>query len=89
VGGLTAVLVGLAPRLSGLAWVLVTWVVLSGLFGPLLRLPGWVARLSPVGWVPRVPAEQLDVVPLAGLVLVAAALVGVALAGYRRRDVLT
>jgi ABC-2 type transport system permease protein len=89
VGGLTAVLVGLAPRLSGLAWVLVTWVVLSGLFGPLLRLPGWVARLSPVGWVPRVPAEQLDVVPLAGLVLVAAALVGVALAGYRRRDVPT
>jgi putative exporter of polyketide antibiotics len=29
VAGLTAVLVGLVPRLSALAWVLVTWAVLS------------------------------------------------------------
>jgi polyether ionophore transport system permease protein len=85
--GVTALLVGLVPRRSAAAWVLVSWAVLSGLFGPLLRLPGWVARLSPFGWTPGIPAEHLDVVPLAGLLLVAVVLGGAALTAFRRRDV--
>ena len=44
-------------------------------------------KLSPFGWVPRVPAEDLDVVPLVGLLLVAVALITVGLVAFRRRDV--
>lgn len=87
VAGVAAVLVAVAPRLSGLAWLLVCWALLAGMFGPLLRLPDWALRLSPFGWVPAVPAEDLAVPPLAGLVLLTAALAAVALAGFRRRDV--
>jgi ABC-2 type transport system permease protein len=86
VAGVAAVLVGVLPRWSVLAWTAVAWVVLVGLLGPLLELPEWVTRLSPFDWVPSVPAEQLDPVPLAVLTLLAAALFGVALAGFRRRD---
>jgi ABC-2 type transport system permease protein len=85
-GALTAVLVAAVPRRAGLAWVAVCWVALLGMFGPLLQLPGWAARLSPFGWLPRVPAVDLDVAPLAVLLLVAAALGAVALLAFRRRD---
>jgi ABC-2 type transport system permease protein len=87
VAAVAAALVGLAPRLSALAWLLVCWALLAGLFGPLLGLPDRVLRLSPFGWVPAVPAEDVAVAPLAGLTVVAAALLVVALAGFRRRDV--
>lgn len=86
VAGVAAVLVGVAPRWSGLAWAAIAWVVLAGLFGPLLGLPEWVTRLSPFGWVPAVPAESFDLVPVAVLTLLAAALFGLALGGFRRRD---
>jgi ABC-2 type transport system permease protein len=84
--GVAALLVGVAPRFAGLAWVLVGWAVLIGVFGGLLRLPEWATKLSPFGWVPAFPGEDLDAVPLVGLSLVAAALLAVALAGFRRRD---
>jgi ABC-2 type transport system permease protein len=86
--GLTAALVAVAARLTPLAWALLCWAVLVGLFGPLLRLPEWAARLTPFGWVPAVPAEGLAAVPLAGLLAVAVALAGAALVAFRRRDVL-
>ncbi|MFL6129627.1 MAG: ABC transporter permease [Mycobacteriales bacterium] len=86
VAALAAALVGLVPRLAALAWVVVSWVLLLALFGPLLGLPGWVLKLSPFGWVPAVPAELVDAVPLLGLTLLAAALGAAALAGFRRRD---
>ena len=86
VTGVAAVLVAVLPRWSVLAWAVLAWVVLIGLFGPLLRLPEWVVRLSPFGWVPAVPAEPVDPVPLAVLTLLAAALLWLALAGFRRRD---
>src|SRR4051794_5534141 len=85
--GLAAALVGLLPRLASLAWVVVVWSLIAGFFGPLLNLPEWVVKLSPFGWVPRVPAEDLDVVPLVGLLLVAVALITVGLVAFRRRDV--
>jgi ABC-2 type transport system permease protein len=87
VAGIAGLLVGVAPRLSALAWAVVVWALLAGLFGPLLSLPEWALRLSPFGWVPRVPAEALDVVPLAGLAVLAVALVTLAMITFRRRDV--
>jgi ABC-2 type transport system permease protein len=85
--GLATALVGAAPRLASLAWLVVVWALLAGIFGPLLNLPEWAVKLSPFGWVPRVPAEDLDVVPLVGLVVVAVVLITVGLIGFRRRDV--
>jgi ABC-2 type transport system permease protein len=85
--GLATALVGAAPRSASLAWLVVVWALLAGIFGPLLNLPEWAVKLSPFGWVPRVPAEDLDVVPLVGLVVVAVVLITVGLIGFRRRDV--
>ncbi len=87
VAGVAAVLVGLAPRATALAWTVVAWVVLVAYLGRLLGLPGWVLRLTPADWVPALPAEPLAAAPLAGLTAVAAVLAASALAGAARRDV--
>lgn len=87
VAAAAAAVAGRSPRLAPLAWVLVVWVALLGLFGPLLGLPSWATRLSPFEWVPAVPAEPFDPVPLAGLTALAGALAVLAVSAFRRRDV--
>jgi ABC-2 type transport system permease protein len=80
-------LFGLVPRAAPAAWGLLGASFLVGLLGPLLSLPDWVMDLSPFTHVPLVPAADLTVTPLIVLTAVAAALVAVGLAGFRRRDV--
>jgi ABC-2 type transport system permease protein len=85
--GIAAALLGLAPRASALAWLVVVYSVVSVFFGVLLDLPGWALKLSPFGWLPKVPLEPMDWPALIGLVVVAAVLVVAGLVGFRRRDV--
>jgi ABC-2 type transport system permease protein len=83
--GLAAALVGLAPRLGLVSWVVLGWAMLLALFGPLLRLPEWLQRVSPIADVPTTPVE--DWLPTVVLVVVAVVLPALALAAFRRRDV--
>lgn len=85
--GAAVALYGLVPRAAAAAWGLLGGVWLVGLLGPLLSLPDWVMDLSPFTHVPLVPAADLEVTPLIALTAIAAALVGVGLVGFRRRDV--
>lgn len=89
VAGVAAALVGLAPRVSALAWVVLGYGLLASMFGGLLGLPEWAMRLSPFGWVPALPGQPWDTAPVAGLTLLAAGLVAAGLAGVRRRDFTT
>jgi ABC-2 type transport system permease protein len=85
--GVAVALLGVAPRLAALSWAPVTWAAVVASFGPLLNLPDWAMKLSPFGWVPRVPDEPVDWVPLTLLTVVAGALIVVGVIGFRRRDV--
>ncbi|WP_026402597.1 ABC transporter permease [Actinomadura rifamycini] len=85
-GGAAVALFGLAPRAMPAAWAVVVYGVFVTTFGGLLRLPGWMTDLSPFGHVPQLPGADLTWTPLAGLTLVAAALVAAGFAGFRRRD---
>ena len=58
-----------------------------GMFGQLLDLSNWVQDLSPFQHVPAYPAASLDVLPIAALVAITAALTALGLAGLRRRDI--
>jgi ABC-2 type transport system permease protein len=85
--GVALALFGLFPRAAAAAWGVLALCFVIGLFGELFDLPDWVIDLSPFQHVPGMPAQGFDVVPLAVLTAIAAALVAAGLAGLRRRDI--
>lgn len=87
--GVAALLIGWAPRATWLVWALVAYAAVVSYLGPILQLPEWTGRLSPFAWVPRYPAEEITLLPLVVLTLVAGGLIAAGLIGFRRRDLET
>lgn len=85
--GLAAAGFGFAPRWVDVAWGVLAACFVIGLLGEVLRLPGWVQKLSPFEATPALPAASLDVLPLVLLIVLAAALILGGLGGLRRRDI--
>lgn len=90
---ITALLVGLCPRLARLAWLVVAWSAFATLLGGLVSLPGWaqhasllVVQLEQVTGPIRDALEWGTVGILVGLALLTAAAGVVAMS---RRDVTT
>ena len=85
--GLAALAFALAPRASaGIAYGAVTIAFLWQLVGPLVGAPKWLVELTPFAHVGLVPAQSFrvgDALAMAALGLLAC---GVALAAFRRRD---
>ncbi len=84
---LTAVLVGVVPRLSVVGWSIVAAMFVLSFFGPLLKLPRAVLDLSAFTHVPRLPGGSVDAVPLVVLCVLTVALLVVAMVAFRRRSV--
>lgn len=87
IAGGTVALFGLLPRMALAAWGFLAVAVLVGIFGQLLRLPQWSRDLSPLSYVPGLPAEQMRILPLVMLTALAVALTAAGLVGLRVRDV--
>ncbi|QFZ21805.1 ABC transporter permease [Saccharothrix syringae] len=87
VAGLALALFGLVPRLATASWAVLVAFLVLGQLGPLLELDPWAMDLSPFTHVPKVPGAEVTAAPLLWLALVAAGLVAVGFAGFRRRDV--
>jgi ABC-2 type transport system permease protein len=80
-------LVGLVPRLTGLAWAVLIGFLVLGEFGVLMGLPSWLTAISPFDHLSQLPGGTLAAAPLVGLVVVGAGIVAVGLAGLTRRDI--
>lgn len=85
--GVAALLTGVLPRWSSLAWGAVSVCLLVLLVGTTLRLDQWLLDISPFTHVPHLPGGDLTWTPLVTLTVVAAALVAAAVATLRRRDI--
>jgi ABC-2 type transport system permease protein len=84
--GIALLLFGLMPRAVAVAWAALALCLIVGLLGTSLDLPKWLINLSPFQHTPALPAEDLTVAPLLILGALAAGLVFVGLASFRRRD---
>nr|MDT0660550.1 ABC transporter permease [Micromonospora sp. DSM 115978] len=79
-------LFGLLPRLSAGGWVVLGLCALLGQFGALLQLSQGLLDVSPFTHLPKLPGASVSAAPLLLLVVLAAAITAVGLAGLRRRD---
>jgi ABC-2 type transport system permease protein len=80
-------LVGLVPRLTGLAWAALIVFLVLGELGALMNLPDWLIATSPFDHVPMLPGGSAEVLPLVALVVVAAVVAGLGLGALHRRDI--
>ncbi len=85
--GLAVALFGLLPRLVLAAWAALVASAILGEFGSMMGLPDWVRDVSPFSHVPNLPGGTMEWTPTIILTVVAAALVLVGVAGFRRRDI--
>jgi polyether ionophore transport system permease protein len=85
--GIVVAAFGLAPRLIMVGWAALVAFLLLGELGPVFKLNQSVMDLSPYAHVPKLPAAEMNVTPVAWLLVVALALTGAGLVGLRRRDI--
>ena len=84
---LAVLLVGWAPRATGVAWAALGVCFVLGWLGGLLDPPVWVNALSPFWHTPAVPVDAVTLAAPVAITLAAVLLGGVGLVGLRRRDV--
>jgi ABC-2 type transport system permease protein len=84
--GIAFALFGLLPRATALAWAALGLFFVVGLFGQLFDLPDWLMDVSPFRHVPQMPAAGFSPGSALALVAVAAGLIALGFAGFRRRD---
>jgi len=85
--GLSVLFVGVFPKAVALCWAYFTYIFMLGFFGELLNIPRWAMVLSPFYHIPQLPLDDMRILPLLTLTVVALVLTISGLVLYRRRDV--
>lgn len=85
--GVTVLLIGFLPRLTSLIWVYLFFSFIVVYLGGLLEFPDWLKGLSPYGHIPESPVEELNVITLSILFIIACVITIAGFFGYRQRDI--
>lgn len=83
---LTICLVSWLPKLSGLSYLYLVFAFFVQYFHKLLKLPDWLEKFSPFGYIPKVPLHTLDVGTFWWQMFIGLCLIVIAYIGYRSRD---
>lgn len=84
--GIAAMLFAVRPAAATWAWLVVAYAFCFGMFGPLLDLPEFFAKLSPFGHTTAMPVSGIGVLPLIVLTAIAALLTVAGSINFERRD---
>ncbi|WP_096270762.1 ABC transporter permease [Paucisalibacillus globulus] len=84
---LAVVLIGWFPRRTSLIWLYVFYSFFVLYLGGLFQFSEWVGKLSPFGYIPQLPIEEMDWIGSIILVFVSAVLAVIGIIGYCRRDI--
>ncbi|WP_181773209.1 ABC transporter permease [Amycolatopsis pittospori] len=85
--GLACAMFGLLPRRLGAVWAVLAAIVVVGEFGVVFGVPQAILNLSPFTHLPSLPGSTDGITALPWLVLLAAGLIALGMAGFRRRDI--
>ena len=84
--GVAILLVGMFPRASGAIWGYFGFVCFTSFMGGLVNIPEWLLGISPLKHIPQLPLEEMSVMPLVILTVIAVVLTAVGFIFYRKRD---
>jgi ABC-2 type transport system permease protein len=87
--GFAVFLTGAFPKISGMVWGYYGLVCFLVFMSGMDVLPAWFTKLSPLGYVPKIPQEELTFMPLIILTGIAAVLITAGFMLYKRRDMET
>jgi ABC-2 type transport system permease protein len=85
--GVAVFLIGFLPKLTSAIWLYVFYSFIVLYMGGLFQFPDWVGKFSPFGYIPQLPVEDMDLLPVAILIIMAVILMAAGLIGYRKRDI--
>lgn len=85
--GLAMFLIGYIPKLSSFIWIYVLYTFFVLYLGGLLDVPEWLGKLTPFGYIPQLPIEDMNWVSIIILTGIAILLMVVGTIGFKKRDI--
>ncbi|TFJ92677.1 ABC transporter permease [Lentibacillus salicampi] len=85
--GLVVLLIGFVPKVSSVVWLYVFYSFFVLYFGGVFQFPEWVGKLSPFGYIPELPVDEMEWAPVVILIVIAVGLTAVGMLGFNRRDI--
>lgn len=83
----TVFIIGLLPDLTSIAWIFLGYSFFSVYMGRVMQFPDWVKKLSPFGYIPQLPLEEINYAVLAVLTAIAVILTAAGFFFYAKRDI--
>ena len=80
-------LVGRLPKLTSWVWLLFGYSFLMFYFGRLFNVSEIMLKISPFGNIPQLPVEELSILPLFIMCVIAVVFCAVGIVGFKKRDV--
>jgi ABC-2 type transport system permease protein len=87
--GLTVLLAGLLPKVSGFIWVFYGYTFFVTFIGRALVIPDVFKAFTPFTYIPQYPIDDITAAPMVIMTVIAAVLTTAGFIFYRRRDVIT
>lgn len=84
--GVTVLLLGAIPKLIDAVWAYFGFSFFVVFIGRALELPDWLTALTPFSYVPQLPKDELEALPLVVLTMVAVILTAIGFVFYGKRD---
>lgn len=86
--GLTISLLGVIPKLTSLIWFYFVYCFVALYFSGLLDFPEWMNDLSIFEHIPQIPIDEMNVIVIIVLMMIAISFTVVGFVGYRKRDII-
>ncbi|MCR2821451.1 ABC transporter permease [Lederbergia panacisoli] len=85
--GLAVLFLGFAPSLTGLSWIYLLYSFIVVYLGKLLQFPEWMSNLSPYGYIPQLPIEDMKFMSVLMLTIIAIITSLIGFLFYNKRDI--
>lgn len=84
--GVVGLILGLLPRYQQISWIIPVYGMMSIYLGGLLDFPEWTKKLTPYGWINKVPLKEVQWDQFGWLILLGIVLLLIGYGLYQRRD---